>query len=134
MFCVALSEYDQVLLESGTQNRLEESLNLFESVVNSMWFRRTSIVLCLNKIDIFIEKLPKSPLENYFPDYAGGSDVNKAVKYILWRFRKLNRANLNIMPYVTQATDTSNIKLALAVVKETIIHNALMDTGIIQQN
>ncbi len=34
MFCVALSEYDQVLLESPTQNRLVESLNLFESVVN----------------------------------------------------------------------------------------------------
>ncbi|ODV85085.1 hypothetical protein CANARDRAFT_8213 [[Candida] arabinofermentans NRRL YB-2248] len=132
MFCVALSEYDQVLLESSSQNRLEESLNLFESVVNSMWFRRTSVVLCLNKIDVFIEKLPNSPLENYFPDYVGGNDVNKAVKYLLWRFRQLNRADLNIMPYVTQATDTSNIKLAFAVVKETIIHNALMDSGILQ--
>ncbi|KAG7880495.1 hypothetical protein KL905_002469 [Ogataea polymorpha] len=132
MFCVALSEYDQVLLESSSQNRLEESLNLFDSVVNSMWFRRTSIVLCLNKIDVFIEKLPRSPLENYFPDYVGGNDVNKAVKYILWRFRQLNRSNVNIMPYVTQATDTNNMKLAFAVVKETIIHNALMDSGILQ--
>ncbi|KAH3668732.1 hypothetical protein OGAPHI_002487 [Ogataea philodendri] len=132
MFCVALSEYDQVLLESSSQNRLEESLNLFDSVVNSMWFRRTSIVLCLNKIDVFIDKLPRSPLEKYFPDYVGGNDVNKAVKYILWRFRQLNRSNVNIMPYVTQATDTNNMKLAFAVVKETIIHNALMDSGILQ--
>lgn len=132
MFCVALSEYDQVLLESPTQNRLVESLNLFESVVNSMWFRRTSIILCLNKIDVFIDKLGRSPLENYFPDYVGGNDVNKAVKYILWRFKQLNRANLNLVPYVTQATDTNNIKLAFAVVKETILHNALMDSGILK--
>ncbi|CDK28175.1 unnamed protein product [Kuraishia capsulata CBS 1993] len=132
MFCVSLSEYDQVLLESEGQNRLEESLNLFDSVVNSMWFRRTSVVLFLNKIDVLVEKLPHSPLEAHFPDYAGGNDVNKAVKYILWRFKQLNRMNLNIMPYVTQATDTSNIKLAFAVVKETIIHNALMDSGILQ--
>lgn len=132
MFCVALSEYDQVLLESPTQNRLVESLNLFESVVNSMWFRRTSIILCLNKIDVFIDKLGRSPLENYFPDYVGGNDVNKAVKYILWRFKQLNRANLNPVPYVTQATDTKNIKLAFAVVKETILHNALMDSGILK--
>lgn len=35
LFCVALSEYDQVLLEDSTQNRMAESLVLFESVVNS---------------------------------------------------------------------------------------------------
>jgi guanine nucleotide-binding protein G(i) subunit alpha len=35
IFCVALSEYDQVLLEESGQNRMAESLVLFESVVNS---------------------------------------------------------------------------------------------------
>lgn len=40
IFCVALSEYDQVLLEESGQNRMAESLVLFESVVNSRecWF------------------------------------------------------------------------------------------------
>lgn len=68
IFCVALSEYDQVLLEESGQNRkcksnlgqgetypqsltrftlssppgMAESLVLFESVVNSRWFLRTS--------------------------------------------------------------------------------------------
>ena len=31
IFCVALSEYDQMLLEDPTQNRMAESLVLFES-------------------------------------------------------------------------------------------------------
>lgn len=35
IFCVALSEYDQNLLEDSSQNRMAESLVLFESVVNS---------------------------------------------------------------------------------------------------
>lgn len=35
IFCVALSEYDQMLLEDKSQNRMAESLVLFESVVNS---------------------------------------------------------------------------------------------------
>lgn len=131
IFCVALSEYDQTLLESTTKNRLEESLNLFESVVNSMWFRRTTVILCLNKIDIFIEKLPHSALEKYFPDYVGGANVNKAVKYILWRFKQLNRADLNLIPYVTQATDTNNIKLAFAIIRQSILRNNLEDKGII---
>lgn len=131
IFCVALSEYDQVLLEENSQNRLEESLALFDSVVNSRWFARTSIVLFLNKIDIFAEKLPNSPLENHFPDYTGGNNINKAAKYILWRFTQVNRSGLNIYPHVTQATDTSNIQLVFAAIKETILENALKDSGIL---
>lgn len=75
-----------------------ESLLLFDSVVNSRWFIRTSIILFLNKVDIFREKLARSPLGNYFPDYSGGLDVNKAAKYLLWRFNQVNRAHLNLYP------------------------------------
>lgn len=32
---------------------------LFDSVINSRWFLRTSIILFLNKIDVFKSKLPK---------------------------------------------------------------------------
>ena len=41
------------------QNRMVESLVLFDSVINSRWFLRTSIILFLNKIDVFKNKLPK---------------------------------------------------------------------------
>ena len=98
IFCVALSEYDQVLLEESSQNRMMESLVLFDSVVNSRWFMRTSIILFLNKVDLFRQKLGKSPLGNYFPDYSGGNDVNRAAKYLLWRFNQVNRAHLNLYP------------------------------------
>ncbi|KAJ3291391.1 Guanine nucleotide-binding protein alpha-2 subunit [Borealophlyctis nickersoniae] len=166
VFCVALSEYDQVLLEESNQNRMAESLTLFESVINSRWFLRTSIILFLNKVDLFTMKLKKNPLENYFPEYKGtltpeadlaqipewqlahpfstfyegGPDVNKAAKFILWRFTQTNRARLNVYPQfnefgvsvasMTQATDTSNIRLVFAAVKVTILQNALMDSGI----
>lgn len=131
IFCVALSEYDQVLLEESNQNRMTESLMLFDSVVNSRWFMRTSIILFLNKVDIFKQKLSRSPLGNYFPDYSGGNDVNKAAKYLLWRFNQVNRAHLNLYPHLTQATDTQNIRLVFAAVKETILNNALKDSGIL---
>ena len=79
-----------------------ESLVLFDSVVNSRWFMRTSIILFLNKVDLFKQKLSRSPLSNYFPDYSGGNDVNRAAKYLLWRFNQVNRAHLNLYPqYVT---------------------------------
>lgn len=163
---------------------MAESLVLFESVINSRWFLRTSVIvslvllflswtldqqkcskktrfeafipppfettktgcwlhtqftsyaccaqqLFLNKIDLFKVKLPKVPLDKYFPEYTGGSDVNKAAKYILWRFTQLNRARLSIYPHLTQATDTGNIRLVFAAVKETILQNALRDSGIL---
>ncbi|TFK45402.1 heterotrimeric G protein alpha subunit [Heliocybe sulcata] len=131
IFCTALSEYDQVLLEESKQNRMEESLVLFESVINSRWFLRTSIILFLNKIDVFKAKIPKVPLAKYFPEYTGGADINKATKYILWKFMQANRARLSVYPHVTQATDTRNIRLVFAAVKETILQNALKDSGIL---
>ncbi|GAD96551.1 G protein complex alpha subunit GpaB [Paecilomyces variotii No. 5] len=131
IFCVALSEYDQVLLEESNQNRMMESLVLFDSVVNSRWFMRTSVILFLNKVDLFRAKLSRSPLSNYFPDYSGGNDVNRAAKYLLWRFNQVNRAHLNLYPHLTQATDTTNIRLVFAAVKETILQNALKDSGVL---
>ena len=123
IFCVALSEYDQVLLEESsqvrallpqiepqlivTQNRMMESLVLFDSVVNSRWFMRTSIILFLNKVDLFKQKLARSPLSNYFPDYSGGNDVNRAAKYLLWRFNQVNRAHLNLYPQYVCPIDRS---------------------------
>lgn len=73
LFLVAISEYDQLLFEDETVNRMQEALTLFDSICNSRWFIKTSIILFLNKIDRFKEKLPVSPMQNYFPDYEGMS-------------------------------------------------------------
>ncbi|KAK7033966.1 Guanine nucleotide-binding protein alpha-2 subunit [Paramarasmius palmivorus] len=133
IFCTALSEYDRFSdFDWGKpQNQMEESLILFESIINSRWFLRTSIILFLNKIDIFRRKLSKVPLEKYFPEYTGGNDINKAAKYILWKFMQANRARLSVYPHLTQATDTSAVRLVFAAVKETIIQNELKASGIL---
>ncbi len=86
LFLVAISEYDQLLFEDETVNRMQEALTLFDSICNSRWFTKTSIILFLNKIDRFKEKLPVSPMKNYFPDYEGGQDYSAACDYILNRF------------------------------------------------
>eukprot|EP00835_Amoeboradix_gromovi_P000518 NODE_18_length_40692_cov_0.469183.p11 type:complete len:342 gc:universal NODE_18_length_40692_cov_0.469183:1560-535(-) len=111
IFITSLSEYDQSLLEDSKQNRMNESIILFESVINSRWFVRSSMILFLNKVDLFKAKLPQVPLEKYFPDYSGGDDFNKATKYVLGKFSNVNRAKLKIYPHLTCATDTSNIRL-----------------------
>jgi len=129
IFCASLSDYDQMSVLQ--KNRLLESMILFESVVNSRWFLRTSIILLLTNIDVFKQKIPKVPLEKYFPEYTGGSDINKAAKYILWKFMQANRARLSVYPHLTQVTDATNIRLVFSAVKETILQNTLKDSGIL---
>ncbi|KAF8154368.1 hypothetical protein K438DRAFT_1622430 [Mycena galopus ATCC 62051] len=75
--------------------------------------------------------LPQIPLGRYFPEYAGGNDLQKAAKYILWKFMQENRAKLTVYPHVTQATNTKHIQLVFAAVKETILQDALKDSGIL---
>lgn len=98
MYLVPLSEYDRILSGAGNEPLLMEALVLFESIVNSRLFQRTSIILFLNKIDVFKTKLSRAPFRNYFPDYSGGNDVSGAAKYLLGRFDQLNRAHLFLYP------------------------------------
>ena len=90
--------FTQVLQEDPSVNRVEDSIYIWKKVCKNDLLSRTTIILFLNKIDVFKAKLPKVPLEKYFNDYAGGPDVNKAAKYILWRFMQVNRARLSIYP------------------------------------
>ncbi|KPM42393.1 Guanine nucleotide-binding protein alpha-3 subunit [Neonectria ditissima] len=116
----------------GQRSERKKWIHCFENVTSIIFCVALSdIILFLNKVDIFKSKLARSPLGNYFPDYSGGNDVNKAAKYLLWRFNQVNRAHLNLYPHLTQATDTSNIRLVFAAVKETILNNALKDSGIL---
>ncbi|KAJ1917730.1 guanine nucleotide-binding protein subunit alpha [Mycoemilia scoparia] len=133
LFLVAISEYDQVLIEDETVNRMQEALTLFDSICNSRWFIKTSIILFLNKMDLFSEKLPKSALKDYFPDYDGPEgDVSAASSYILKRFVSLNQSDTKqIYTHFTCATDTTQIKFVMAAVNDIIIQTNLRDCGLL---
>ena len=71
MYLTAISEYDQFLAEDDTQNRLEESLNLFNTIIHYPWFLASPIILFMNKIDLLKEKLEYSNLADTWPDFNG---------------------------------------------------------------
>jgi len=132
IFLAAISEYDQLLLEDETVNRMQEALTLFDSICNSRWFAKTSVILFLNKIDRFREKLPVSPMENYFADYEGGQDYNAACNYILKRFVSLNQSDIKqIYTHFTCATDTHQIRFVMAAVNDIIVQENLRASGLI---
>ncbi|KAF9474749.1 heterotrimeric G-protein alpha subunit, GPA1-like protein [Pholiota conissans] len=133
VFLVSLSEYDQMLYEDESVNRMQEALTLFDSICNSRWFVKTSIILFLNKIDLFAEKLPRSPLEDYFPDYQGGSNYDAACDYLLHRFVSLNQsaATKQIYAHYTCATDTQQIKFVLSAIQDILLQLHLRECGLL---
>ncbi|GBP13829.1 G protein alpha o subunit [Eumeta japonica] len=131
IFCVAMSEYDQVLHEDETTNRMQESLKLFDSICNNKWFTDTSIILFLNKKDLFEEKIRKSPLTICFPEYTGAQEYGEAAAYIQAQFEAKNKSTTKeIYCHMTCATDTNNIQFVFDAVTDVIIANNLRGCGL----
>lgn len=133
IFCVALSGYDLVLAEDEEMNRMLESMRLFDSICNNKWFVETSIILFLNKKDLFEQKIPYSPLTVSFPEYTGSNTYEEAAAYIQMRFEDLNlrKDQKEIYTHFTCATDTNNIQFVFDAVTDVIIKNNLKDCGLL---
>jgi len=123
LFCVALSEYDQKLIEDDDTNRMMESLSLFEEICHVQWFTETSIILFLNKKDLFAEKIKRVPLTVCFPDYDGPNDYTNASEYIKRQFVSKSTGNPNkgIYPHFTCATDTDGFKVVFSAVQDIVL-------------
>eukprot|EP00064_Thunnus_orientalis_P010459 superscaffoldBa00001425_g10485 len=138
IFLASLSEYDQVLEERETINRMEESLALFYTTIHSPWFLNTSIILFLNKTDILADKVKTSDLQKYFPSFTGKrQDPEDAKNYIckLYEQQAINHdkreERKTLYPHFTCATDTNNIRRVFSDVKDTVLLKSLRDYGVI---
>uniref|UniRef100_A0A4W5N4F3 G protein subunit alpha 13 n=1 Tax=Hucho hucho TaxID=62062 RepID=A0A4W5N4F3_9TELE len=128
LFLVSSSEYDQVLMEDRQTNRLRESLNIFETIVNNRVFLSVSIILFLNKTDLLEEKVLNVSLSEYFPEYTGlDHSLPDVQKFLVDCFRE-KRRDLTQKPlyhHFTTAINTENIRLVFRDVKDTILHDNL---------
>ncbi|KAI4826738.1 guanine nucleotide-binding protein G(t) subunit alpha-1 [Gymnodraco acuticeps] len=132
IFIGALSAFDMVLVEDDEVNRMHESLHLFNSICNHRYFIATSIVLFLNKKDVFVEKIKKAHLSMCFPEYDGPNTYEDAGLYIKMQFLDLNlRKDIKeIYSHMTCATDTENVKFVFDAVTDIIIKENLKDCGL----
>lgn len=132
LFVLAVSEYDQMLFEDECVNRMHEAIMLFDTLLNSRWFYNTPFILFLNKIDIFEEKVKRSPIRQYFPDYPGRlGDAEAGLKYFEQIFLSLNRTKKPIYVHRTCATDTQSMKFVLTAVTDLIVQQNLKKSGIL---
>jgi len=137
LFVAAISEYNQQLYEDDSINRTDEALNLFENICSSKWFTETSIMLFLNKSDLFAEKLRQYPLEVTHPSFKPQDPKNPelyyedACKYMEDLFLGRNSSKKPIYCHVTCATDKYNVDRVFQSVKDIIVRGALEGAGFV---
>ncbi|XP_033896226.1 guanine nucleotide-binding protein subunit alpha-13-like [Acipenser ruthenus] len=128
LFLVSSSEFDQVLMEDRQTNRLTESLNIFETIVNNRVFSNVSIILFLNKTDLLEQKVQVVAIKDYFPEYEGEPhSLADIQKFLVECFRNKRRDQQQkpLYHHFTTAINTENIRLVFRDVKDTILHDNL---------
>jgi guanine nucleotide-binding protein G(i) subunit alpha len=93
VYVATLSEFNQKCSEDEITNRMLESLNVFEDLLLENNFKETPILLLLNKLDIFTQKIAKKDLSCVFPEYKGGNDVEAAIEFIKQKYKSLVKEN-----------------------------------------
>lgn len=96
------------MLTTGA-NGMVEALVLWESVANSNWFAKSSMILFLNKADVFYAKIrdPQQQIHSTFPDYNGKpGNYQDGVHYFKNRFQGLSKGQKEVYVHVTTAVRT----------------------------
>jgi GTPase SAR1 family protein len=137
IFVAALSEYDQVLFEDSSTNRMDEAIQLFDEICNTDVFQSSNMILFLNKKDLFQEKIQKVHIgdQEAFTDFDTpfGSDnyYDNGVKYFLQKFLAKNKnADRMVYSHVTCATDSQNVEIVFNSCKDIILRGNLAEEGI----
>ena len=130
VFVAALSEYDQPLAEDPTQNRLLEAVALFGATAANPHLRAASLVLILNKADVFAEKIAKVPLRwdggggqpARFAGYTGGpNDPVAALAFIQGLFLSApGVGDRAVFVQTNVSLDRAKCQLVMDAVRETI--------------
>ena len=137
IFVAALSEYDQVLFEDSSTNRMVEAIELFDEICNNRYFTESNMILFLNKKDLFEEKIPNVYIgdQEPFKDFDAPMDhkdyYGKCIRYFLRKFKRKNKSqDRRIYHHVTCATDSKNVQVVFDACKEIIFMDNMKEAGL----
>ncbi|KAF7302776.1 hypothetical protein MKEN_01238900 [Mycena kentingensis (nom. inval.)] len=134
LFLVSLSGYDQCLVEDRDANQMQDAMTIWDSICHSQWFKLTSIILFLNKDDLFQKKIQTSPIKTFFPDFDGEvGNASVGREYFKKRFGRLAQKagrtsdrQREVYIHTTTATDTEMLRVVMAAVEECVSSLALL--------
>jgi len=112
LFCASLIGYCQRLRECD-YSRMDEAVALFAEVSSSDYFNNSSIILFLNKMDLFRQKIKTHPMKEYLINYESGDDFDMASAFVKARFLEVVTNGTTIYPHITCAISTENIEYVI---------------------
>lgn len=127
LFLASSSEFDQILQEDRKTNRIIESCDIFETIVNYPLFTNIAFILFLNKTDLLEEKVKQVSIKDYFPSFDKDPHSLKHVQEFILNMFDSKRRNRNSLLYhhFTTAIDTENIRFVFESVKSKILQDNL---------
>jgi len=112
---------------------MDESLEVWEDVLNKEEFENATIILFLNKSDLFEDKIERVQLSDTFPDYKG-NDFQAAIDFLKHIF--LNKSQdtkhqaESLYVHSTCAIDTNVMQVVFETVTEEIFKQRLALAGL----
>lgn len=107
-----------------------EALDLFEDICNNIFFLESSMILFLNKRDLFEKKIKTKNIRDTpaFSDFTGkDGDYEAGVQYFVDKFLSKNKngSDRQIYHHVTCAIDTQSVQTALKACRKVITHDCV---------
>eukprot|EP00027_Filamoeba_sp_ATCC50430_P018805 CAMPEP_0168575044 /NCGR_PEP_ID=MMETSP0413-20121227/19436_1 /TAXON_ID=136452 /ORGANISM="Filamoeba nolandi, Strain NC-AS-23-1" /LENGTH=386 /DNA_ID=CAMNT_0008608491 /DNA_START=117 /DNA_END=1279 /DNA_ORIENTATION=- len=114
---VSLADYDMVLFEDHSTNRMAENLTLLQQLVSTIWFADCPVITVFTQHDIFKDKIRHVPISKYFPDFTGRQTYQEALQYFVNAVHKHYENADKPFHYVTISTiDTESVSNAWMVI------------------
>ena len=132
LFCASLGDMDAQVLEGKMRPLFDITVELFDSMVAQEAEERKTIVLFLNKTDIFKDKLKSGEIKmKNFPKFKGENTYENGVKYFEKLFTDLAaRYKRNITIHATCALDTEQARIVLDSIMKDIVATRLINSDL----
>ncbi|KAJ7762189.1 G protein alpha-subunit [Mycena metata] len=123
-FLVALNDYQKVLEEDESMNRMNDNFELWSTVINTEQLKSAKFILLFNKLDLFIRDFRVEIFSAFFPDYISwktstelftelftdGNEALKALAFLRLKFLSKVDSEREVHTYEVSATDTDQFR------------------------
>jgi len=130
IYVVSLCSYNEQLFEDDSVNAMDETLKVFEETMNMEWCENSDVIVFLNKVDLFKEKLEQCPITLFWDDYTGPLDYDSCISFIESELcARIRNPSKKLFFHTTCATDTTSVRFTFNAIKNIIIRKTLVNEG-----
>jgi len=133
LFFTSLIDWDIPIVNEEGRSRMDESLEVWIEVLNREEFENATIILFLNKNDLFEDKIERVNLSDTFSEYSG-DDYQSASDFIknLFISKAINSKHTpeSIHAHTTCAIDTNAMEVVFNSVSQEIFNQRLALAGL----